>query len=67
MQGVNLDEDLCELLWAEMNLTSGPLPDNIATEPELNQLFEHWSMLNASALILHLSSLHRTALKAMQP
>lgn len=67
VQGVHLDDDLCELLWADMNLSSGPLPDKLATEPELNQLFERWSMLNASALTVHLNSLHRTALKEGYP
>jgi hypothetical protein len=65
LEGMNLDDDLCELLWAEMNLGSGPLADNAEEAPELTTLFERWSNRNASALALHLASLHRTALKAL--
>lgn len=65
LEGLDLDEDLCELLWAEMNLGSGALADKAEANAELTTLFERWSARNASALALHLSSLHRTALKAM--
>lgn len=65
VEGISLDEDLCELLWAEMNLGTGTLADNADFEPELTALFERWSNRNASALALHLTSLHRTALKAL--
>ena len=65
VEGINLDEDLCELLWGEMNLGTGTLADNTDFEPELTTLFERWSNRNASALTLHLTSLHRTALKAL--
>lgn len=65
LEGINLDEDLCELLWGEMNLGTGALADNTDFEPELTTLFERWSNRNASALTLHLASLHRTALKAL--
>lgn len=50
-----------------MNLGSGSLADNTADAPELTTLFERWSNRNASALTLHLASLHRTALKALHP
>ena len=65
LEVMDLDEDLCELLWAEMNLGSGPLADNAEEAPALTTLFERWSNRNASALALHLASLHRTALKAL--
>lgn len=65
LEGIDLDADLCELLWAEMNLGSGSLADKAEETPELTTLFERWSNQNASALALHLASLHRTALKAL--
>lgn len=65
VQGLELDEDLCELLWAEMNLSSGALADKADADAELTTLFERWSNRNASAITLHLASLHRTALKAL--
>ena len=64
-QNIDLDEDLCELLWAEMNLGSGALADNTGADPELTVLFERWSTRNASALLLHITSLHRTAMKEL--
>lgn len=65
LEGMDLDEDLCELLWAEMNLNSGTLADKADADMELTTLFERWSSCNASALTVHLASLHRTALKAL--
>jgi len=65
LDGIDLDEDLCELLWAEMNLSSGTLADKADADIELTTLFERWSACNASALTVHLASLHRTALKAL--
>ncbi|MDP3616429.1 MAG: hypothetical protein Q8R49_01190, partial [Rhodoferax sp.] len=65
LEGMDLDEDLCELLWAEMNLSSGTLADKADADMELTTLFERWSACNASALTVHLASLHRTALKAL--
>ena len=64
-EGFALDEDLCELLWAEMNLGSGALANNAKAVAELTTLFERWCNRNASAITLHLASLHRTALKAL--
>lgn len=65
LENMDLDEDLCELLWAEMNLGAGTLADKADNSATATQLFEHWSARNASALTLHLVHLHRTALKAM--
>jgi len=65
LQAMDLDEDLCELLWAEMNLNAGAMADAVADDATAAELFERWSARNASALILHLMHLHRTALKAM--
>jgi hypothetical protein len=65
VEGIDLDEDLCELLWAEMNLGAGALAEKTNQPAVLASLFEHWSARNASALTLHLEHLHRTALKAM--
>jgi len=65
VEGIDLDDDLCQLLWAEMNLTSGALAEGASDDATLTALFERWSTLNAAALTLHLAHLHRTALKAM--
>lgn len=65
LENMSLDEDLCELLWAEMNLSAGTLADTVSDSATATQLFERWSARNASALTLHLVHLHRTALKAM--
>ena len=65
LENLDLDEDLCELLWAEMNLSAGTLADTVSDTATATQLFERWSARNASALTLHLVHLHRTALKAM--
>jgi hypothetical protein len=65
LEGIDLDEDLCELLWAEMNLGSGALADKADADAELSTLFERWSNRNASAITVHLDCLHRTALKAL--
>lgn len=65
LENMDLDEDLCELLWAEMNLGAGTLADTVQDSATTTQLFERWSARNASALTLHLVHLHRTALKAM--
>lgn len=64
-QGIDLDVDLCELLWAEMNLTSGALADQADADAELTTLFERWSTQNAGAITLHLASLYRNAMKEM--
>ena len=65
LEGIDLDEDLCELLWAEMNLGSGALADKATADAELTTLFERWSNRNASAITLHLARWHRIALKAL--
>jgi hypothetical protein len=65
LENIDLDEDLCELLWAEMNLGAGALADKADQAATAAQLFERWSARNASALTLHLVHLHRSALKAM--
>ena len=64
-QNIDLDQDLCELLWAEMNLGSGALADNADADASLTVLFERWSTRNASALLLHITSLQRTAMKEL--
>ena len=64
-QRIDLDEDLCELLWAEMNLCAGSLADRVSAEQSATSLFESWNARNASALMLHIYSLQRTAMKAL--
>jgi hypothetical protein len=63
---VDLDADLCELLWAEMNLCTGDLADATSTDKETIALFERWIARNGAALVLHLNSLYRTAMKAFK-
>jgi len=64
---IDLDNDLCELLWAEMNLSTGNLTNQTNTAAPATALFERWSNHNASALLLHLHSLQRMAMKALAP
>jgi len=64
VQPVDLDHDLCELLWAEMNLCAGSLADSANAEVATTTLFERWNASNGSALLLHITSLYRTAVKA---
>ena len=64
-QNIDLDEDLCELLWAEMNLGSGALADNTSADASLTVVFERWSARNASALLLHITSLNRAAMQEL--
>lgn len=64
-QRMDLDEDLCELLWAEMNLCAGSLIERVSAEQPTTALFERWNARNASALLLHIHSLQRTAMKAL--
>jgi len=65
LEDMDLDVDLCHLLWAEMNLGTGAMADTLEEPATTTELFERWSARNASALTLHLVHLHRTALKAM--
>lgn len=65
LEAMNLDVDLCQLLWAEMNLTAGSLAATVNDSATATELFERWSARNASAVTVHLAHLHRTALKAM--
>ena len=64
-QRIDLDDDLCELLWAEMNLCAGSIADAVSEEQSATALFERWNGRNASTLMLHLHSLQRTAMKAL--
>ena len=65
VERIDLDEDLCELLWVEMNLNCGSLAEGIDTDAELSLFFERWSNRNASSITAHLASLHRTVLRAL--
>lgn len=64
-QPIKLADDLCELLWAEMNLCNGTLTDNADTTPALTALFERWNACHGGALLVHINSLHRIAMKAL--
>ena len=65
-QPIDLDEDLCSLLWSEMNLCSGNLANALRHQQSEVSLFESWSARNASALLLHINSLQRCAQRALQ-
>lgn len=65
-QRLDLDQDLCRLLWAEMNLCAGSLADRAEQHaPSMVALFERWNARNASTLLLNLYSLQRLAMKAL--
>lgn len=64
-QRLDLDEDLCELLWAEMNLGAGNLADSEAAERPLVELFDRWAAANGGALLAHVHSLQRLAQRAL--
>lgn len=64
-QPIDLDEDLCELLWAEMNLCAGSLADSVGEDQCATALFERWNARNADALVLHIHSLQRVAMRAL--
>lgn len=63
-QPIDLDEDLCELLWAEMNMCAGSLADRVGDQ-SATALFERWNARNADALVLHIHSLQRVAMRAL--
>ena len=65
LEAFDLDQNLCQLLWAEMNLTAGILTDKVTDTATVTALFERWTTRNASALTAHLTHLQRSALKAM--
>lgn len=64
-QRIDADQDLCSLLWAEMNLKAGSLAQAADSELPMTALFERNGIHNASALQSHLHSLQRMAMKAM--
>lgn len=64
---IHLDQDLGDLLWFEMNLTTGSLADAAQAGEPSASLFERWNSINGSVLMLHLASLCRTAMKALTP
>ena len=64
---IHLDQDLGDLLWAEMNLGTGSLADAAHAGETSASLFERWNSVNGSVLMLHLTSLCRTAMKALTP
>lgn len=64
-ESIDLENDLCQLLWAEMNLCTGTLADTAQGDRDLIALTESWTARNGAAAALHLGSLYRTALKAV--
>lgn len=64
-QAISLEEDLGRLLWAQMNLCTGNMADAIEQGQSAVSVFESWIATNASALLLHIYSLQRTAMKAL--
>lgn len=64
---IDLDQDLNQLLWGDMNLNTGNLTDTLDTAREQTDFFERWIARNGSTLLLHLQSLYRTARRALAP
>jgi hypothetical protein len=64
---IDLENDLCQLLWAEMNLCTGSMADTALGDKEITALFERWTARHGVALAMHVSSLYRTAMKAIHP
>ncbi len=64
---IPLAQDLTELLWAEMNLCSGPLVSTTRTERELAEVFERWHTPNGAALHQHIGALLRVAKSSQYP
>jgi len=64
-QPIDLDHDLSELLWADMNLSAGSLADTSRPDESATTLFERWTICNGAALVLHLHSLYRTAMQSL--
>ena len=62
---VDLDADLCNLVWAEMNLRTGNLSDAGKGDQTLVELFEHWMNRNGAALQEHLHALEKLAHSAL--
>ena len=64
-QPIHLDQDLCALIWAEMNLKVGSLAQTPTDTRTSVELFDRWSAHTSSALLVHLHSLQRLAMKAL--
>lgn len=64
---IPLAQDLTELLWAEMNLCSGPLARTTDSERELTEIFERWQTHNGAALHQHIGALMRVAKNSQYP
>jgi hypothetical protein len=62
LEGMDLDEDLCELLWADMNLGTGAMADVVNEPATITELFERWSARNASSASRGLSSTNRISM-----
>lgn len=62
---IDLDDDLCLLAWADMNLCTGNLTDTGEGERPLTELFERWTGCNGATVLGHLHALERLALKAL--
>ena len=63
-QAIDLENDLCTLFWAERNLCAGSMAVSIQSEESITTLFERWNARNGSALLVHITSLSRIAMKA---
>lgn len=62
---IDLDEDLCDLVWADMNQRTGNLADASKGERPLTELFERWAGRNAATVQCHLFALERLAMKGL--
>lgn len=66
-QPINIDHDLCNLLWGEMNLCCGAIAASAQDRATHTALWEAWKQRNAATLLLHIQSLNRLAHKALRP
>jgi CRISPR associated protein Cas1 len=65
VERIDLDQDLCALMWAEMNLGTGDLANHVEQGHAITELTERWLTQNRCTLEVHLNTLQRTALKAL--
>ncbi len=56
---------LLDLSWAQLNLSTGAVGDQVTDEATQVQLMERWQARNAGVLLAHLHSLHRWTLAQM--
>ncbi len=64
---VNLQQDLHQLVWAEMNMSTGTLAENAQDPASHTELFERWTRQRPGIAAAHLHALQRIANRACLP